>query len=469
MPSHKPFSSALNARCQGAISAGDFTGMVRVYAGTNTKLYRIIKTAVTDVSKAGGYATLPDVPWSFAVHGQRIIATNGIDPVQMYLEGTSSSFSNLITSGVTSLKAKYATIIKRWLFLANTNDSIYGNQPQRVWWSAINDPTNFPTPGTQLAANNLSDFQDQPGGHGAIRGIAGNLGTADGAVFFERAVWRIIYSGLPNIFDFVPAEGARGLLASGSLNQYGSQVAYLAEDGFYMFDGSNSLPIGKGKIDRFFLNDLQSNYLDRISSTSDPTRGLLIWAYPGVGSINGNPNRLLIYSQPFDKWTITDATSVQIEFLLRGATFAYSLEELDSFGNIDSLAFSLDSSVWLGGKSKLAAFDVNHQYGFFDGANLAATIDSTDIEPIPGQQSQLFRISPLVDSSLATCALASRNTINQAVVFGSDSAQEVNGSCAVNGRGRYHRIRIKVPYGTDWQQCSGVDLLELRAVSGIGI
>ena len=82
MPSHKPFSSALNARCQGAISAGDFAGMVRVYAGTNTKLYRIIKTAVTDVSKAGGYATLPDVPWSFAVHGQRIIATNVIDIIK---------------------------------------------------------------------------------------------------------------------------------------------------------------------------------------------------------------------------------------------------------------------------------------------------------------------------------------------------------------------------------------------------
>lgn len=469
MPSHQPFSNALASACQGGITASDNTGTVRVYAGDSGHLYRIPApgTTVSDVSKTGGYSANTN-PWEFTVHGQRVIATNGVDAPQVFLEGTDTKFSNLITSGVTDLKGKYCTVIKNWLFLANTTDNTFGNQPQRTQWSAINDPTNFPTPGTQLAANNLSDFQDQPGPHGAIKGIAGNLGTADGASFFERAVWRIVYTGLPDIFDFIPAEGARGLLASGGLNQNGANVAYPTEDGFYMFDGSNSVPIGKNKIDRFFYSDIQSNYLNRMSSCVDPSTGLMFWAYAGQGASNGNANRLLVYSPSLNRWTATEASSVQIEFLLRGATFGKTLEQLDAFGTLDTLPFSLDSEVWIGNRSKLAAFDVNHKYGFFDGANLAARVSTADMEGVATTQSKVQRVRPLIDTSLATVALASRDSLSQAIVYGTDQAQEVNGTCANRARGRYHRAVIKTPAGTNWNQLSGVDAEDVKPVGGAG-
>jgi hypothetical protein len=121
----------------------------------------------SDVSKAAQYSTSSIAQWSFTILGQTVIATNFTDPVQAYTEGTSALFADLITSGTTTLKAKYAAVIKNWLFLANTiRCNVSGNQPQRTWWSAINDPTNFPTPGTAAAANNLSDYQDVPGPHG---------------------------------------------------------------------------------------------------------------------------------------------------------------------------------------------------------------------------------------------------------------------------------------------------------------
>lgn len=462
MPSHQPFTSALTARCQGGLTASDNSGNVRVYAGDASKLYRIASpgTSAADVSKVGGYITPSTSGWSFTVLGQRVIATNFNDAPQGYLEGTSALFSDLITSGVTSIKAKYAAVIKNWLFLGNTTDAISGNQPQRIWWSAINDPTNFPTPGTATAANNLSDYQDILGPHGEVRGVAGNLGTADGAAFMERSVWRIIYTGLPDIFSFVPAEGARGLLASGGLNQLGSNVAYPTEDGFYMFDGSNSIPIGKGKIDKFFYNDLQSGYIDRISCCSDPSRGLLIWAYPGAGASNGNPNRLLIYSQAFNRWTATEAGAVQVEQVLRGATFGTTLEALDSFGTIDSLAFSLDSPVWTGNRSVLAAFDTNHKYGFFDGPNLAAKIDTSDLEIAQGFQSSLKRVRPLIDLSTATIATSGRDKISSSSSFGTAVSQESDGSCALRSRGRYHRMRLQTASGDSWNQFSGFDITD---------
>lgn len=470
LPSHQPFSSALTARCQGGITASDNSGTVRVYTGDATKLYRLPSPGTTpaDVSKVGGYTTSSVLPWSFTIHGQRVIATNFNDPPQGYLEGTSALFGDLITSGTTSLKAKYAAIIRNWLFLANTTDATYGNQPQRTWWSAINDPTNFPTPGTQAAANALSDFQDQSGPHGQIMGIAGNLGTADGATFFERAVWRIIYTGLPDIFSFVPAEGVRGLLASGGLNQLGANVAYPTEDGFYKFDGSNSIPIGKGKIDKFFYNDLQQSYIDRLCCCADPVRGLLIWAYPGVGASNGNPNRLLIYSDAFNKWTATEASEVEIEFLLRGATFGQTLEGLDAFGTVDSLAYSMDSPVWSGNRSILAAFDTAHKYGYFDGASLPAKIDTQDIEAITNQQSRINRARPLIDLSTATLATASRDQVSSAVSFSVPQLQETNGSCALRARGRYHRLRLQTASGASWNQFSGIDFEDVKPVGGVG-
>jgi hypothetical protein len=466
MPSHQPFATALNARCQGGLTASDNSGNVRVYAGDATKLYRIASpgTTASDVSKAAQYSTSSIAQWSFTILGQTVIATNFTDPVQGYTEGTSTLFADLITSGTTTLKAKYATVIKNWLFLANTTDATSGNQPQRTWWSAINDPTNFPTPGTAAAANNLSDYQDVPGPHGVINGIAGNLGTADGAVFFERGVWRIIYSGLPDIFSFVPAEGARGLLCAGGLNQLGANVAYPTEDGFYFFDGSNSTPIGKGKIDKFFYGDLQTSYIDRVSSCSDPSRGLLIWAYPGVGSSNGNPNRLLIYSQAFNRWVATEASAVQIEYVLRGATFGKTLEALDAYGTIENLPYVLDSPVWAGNRSILAAFDTAHRYGYFDGSNLAAKVDTTDLELIPGSQSKINRARPLIDQAAATLSTANRDAISAAVSFGSTQAQEPNGSCALRSRGRYHRLRMQTATGSAWNQFSGIDIEEIQDV-----
>jgi hypothetical protein len=469
-PSLQVISSALTARCQGGIAAADNAGTVRIYAGDATKLYRLPSPGTTpaDVSKVGGYTTSSVLPWSFTILGQRVITTNFNDPPQSYLEGTSALFADLITSGLTSLKAKYATVIKNWLFLANTTDGTYGAQPQRVHWSAVNDPTNFPTPGTQLAANNLSDFQDIPGPHGQITGIAGNLGTANGAAFCERGVWRIIYTGLPDIFDFVPAEGARGLLSSGGLNQSGSRVAYPTEDGFYMFDGSNSLPIGKGKIDKFFYNDVQSSYFDRISSCYDPSRGLLIWAYPGVGASNGISNRLLIYSETFNKWTVTEANAVQIQYLMRGATFGKTLEALDVFGTMETLPFSLDSAAWLGNRSALSAFDNANKFGYFDGANLAAKIDSTDIELVPNRQTIINRIRPMIDLSTATIACSSRDKLSTATSYAAAQAQEANGTVPTRTRGRYHRVRMQTTSGDVWSHYSGVDIEEAATVGGMG-
>lgn len=462
-PSLQAFSTALTARCQGAIEMADNSGNVRVFAGDVSKLYRSTTGAsFSDVSKGGGYSLAADQQWRFTQFGQRIIATDYADNIQSYVEGTSSLFADMITSGQTDLKARFVATVKDWVVFLNTSDGTNGAQPQRVWWSAINDPTSFPTPGTQAAANVLSDFQDNVGPHGRGMGIVGNLGSANAGVFYERAVFRMVYSGLPDIFDFAPAEGARGLLASGSLVQQGPIAFYFGEDGVYAFDGSSSRAIGKNKIDKFLLNDLQFTYLDRVSGAVDPKRGLIVWAYPGVGAVNGVANRLLFYSPFLDRFSITDVGAINAEYLIRGASFGKTLEQLDSFGTIDSLAYSLDSSVWTGGVSVLAGFDSSHKFGYFDGSNLAATVDTQDGELVPGRQCMVNFLRPLVDVSSATVATAARDRIADTVTYSSAVAIARAGTCPVRARGRYHRARIQVPAGASWTHISGVDTQEVQ-------
>lgn len=468
MPALSPYATALTARCQGGCSTTDNSDNVRVYMGDASKLYRLVAGSTTpaNVSKVGGYSTSSDGIWSNSVYGQRVMFTNGVDAPQSYVEGTSSLFADMILSGFTSLKGKYITTIKDFVAFLNTTDATFGQNTQRVWWSAIDDPTYFPTPGSQEAANFQSDYQDVAGDHGHGMGIVGNLGTADGGVFFERAVQRMIYIGLPDIFAFQPVQGGRGLIAAGALIAYGNIAYGISEEGFFGFDGTNLAPIGKGKIDEFFRNDLQRAYIDRITSGIDPVRGLVVWAYPGVGAVGGICNRLVIYSPRWNKFTATELGAVQVQSLFRSATFGQTLEGLDAFGSIDSLAFGLDSAVWAGGANILAGVDINNQFGYFSGMNLAARIESADNEGLPGRVSKIQRMIPLVDASGSLLSMAARMKLDDAVVYKPNVPVSASGRAPVRSRGRYHRARTTIPANTTWNKFSGWNATDITDVGG---
>lgn len=55
---------------------------------------------------------------------------------------------------------------------------------------------------------------------------------------------------------------------------------------------------------------------------------------------------------------------VNTELVLRTLSQGFTLDQLDSFGNLDALAYSLDSRAWTGGEFKLGAFDTSHRLNF---------------------------------------------------------------------------------------------------------
>jgi hypothetical protein len=466
LPSLNPQSaSALDARCQGGFTCQDRDGNVHLFAGTATKLWHLTagSSGWTDVSKVGGYSTNSNERWCFVLFGNRVIATNWNDPPQSFDLTSSTLFANLITSGMTSLRARYVAVVRDWVVFANTFDGTDGARPARVWWSAIDDPTNFPTPGTSGAAAVQSDFQDlyegTGDGFGWIQGIVGGLGTADGAVFQERGIKRMVYAGAPAIFAFSTAEGVRGCPAPGSIVQRGNIVDYLGEDGFYSFDGSSSAPIGYEKVDKTFFGDLDQSMFYRISAAVDPINKLVFWAYPGAGH-SGNCNRLLARNWATGWWTTSAAGDIVCEILLRSLSLGYSLEQLDTpIPSIDSGSpDSLDSRVWTGGRILLSAFDASHRLNYFTGANLAPTVDTSETAPADGRIVLVRNARPIVDAGTPSLAVGVRNRQIDSVTWGSAVALDDNGNCPQRASGRYVRGRITLPAGSSFTHISGLEI-----------
>jgi len=465
--SYGPLSSpaslgnALGARCQGAYFGLDGDGLIHGFAGDATKLYEFTAatSSWTDVSKAGDYSIAAASQWKFLLYGTRVVALNIGAVPQSFLLGSSSDFADLITTADPP-SARYGATIKSFLMLANTTDAVFGDQPQRAWWSRNGNPTNFDTPGSATAQQFQTSFQDLLGEGGWIQGIVGGLGGADGAIFMEHAIYRAVWEGGQTVFGFYPAEGVRGTPAPGSIAQLGALVYYLGEDGFYVFDGAQSRPIGANKVDKTFYGDLDQSFYGSISSAIDPINKLYIVAYPGEGHDGYLCNRMLIYNWQLDRWSDAIPLDEGFELIARGLSFGYTLDQLYTIlgYTLDNLPFPLDSRVWQGGNALLALFDKTHKLNFFTGETLEASVETAEVQPVAGRTTRIFNARPIIDGGAPTVSLGLRNRQVDDPVFGSAIAMNALGQSPQRSVGRYARARITVPAGASWTHLSGVEL-----------
>lgn len=427
-PSAVVYSSALNARAQGAYVARDNAGTVYNFAGTASKLYQLSSgTTQTDVSTTAGYSTSADEWWEFTQWGNRVIATNYADAVQQLTLG-GSNFTALAGSPP---KARHIAVVRDFVVLGNVNGGTA--TPNRVQWAGINDSDTWtPSAATQ------ADYQDLQGDGGWVQKI---VGGEYGLVFQERAVWRMSYVGSPVIFQFDLIERARGAYVPQAVVGWGNTVFFLADDGFYVIQGgSAAVPIGDGKVDKYFLNDLQTQYSYRINAAIDPINKLVMWAYPGSGNSAGTPNKIIIYNWSKQKWSRVETDT---ECLVQYAAISYTLEQLDSFSSsLDALGVSLDSRVWTAGARSLAAYNTDHKLVTFSGTAMDATIDTGEIAFFPGYRGDVTNVIPLVDGVAGSVAVGERNLLTDTVSYGTTVARDSFGNCPLISSAKYQRFRL---------------------------
>jgi len=449
-----PFSSALDARCRGAVgyNAG---GSEIVFAGTETELYRINNATPAVISKSGGYSST--AYWRFCLFGRRVIATNYNDDVQTYLIGTDSLFSDLNTSAP---KARTCATVGDFVVLGDVNDATDGAQDKRVHWSGFADPTSWPTPGSDSALRQQSDFQDLRNDSGPIKAIVPGLFGADALVMQERGVVRMNYVGARNaVFSFDPIEGARGCIAPNSPIISGGIVYYPSEDGFYASDGNSSEMIGFGKVDQFFLNDLGAADRDRIYGAADPRRKLFYWIYPGAGSVDGVPNRAICYNYGLKEFSLIEDWEANVVF----TSYNFSRLVDDVSDLVDTVDILVDSDFWRGGQQILAFIDTDNKLSYASGRSLNAVVTSGTFAPVERRGSapnsgMITQLWPIVDGGAPRGRLSYSDRLSTPQKF-SESATEQNavGYCPQRVRGRYFQARTRMRAGQDWNHLQGFE------------
>ena len=430
-------TNALDAKCEGAITMKDSQGNNYIYAGDQTKLYSISGATVTDESKVGGYTSNGE-QWSFVKWGENVIGSKFGDTPQILALG-SSTFADL---GGSPPQGKTMDVVRDFIVLGNTWDSTDNEKSNRVWWSGFNSESDW------TSGINQSDFQDIQGSGGQVQRI---IGGEYGIVFQERSIQRMTYVGTPLVFQFDEVEPERGTPAPRSVVQDGSDAYYLAEDGFYVLrNGQSSEPIGMNKVDKWFRDNLNTNYYKNITGAKAPDLGYIAWSFPSTQSTDGTPDRLIVFNKKTRKWS---TGTVSMQLLFQGAASAYTLEDLDTFGNMDTLTASLDSPIWQGGAFKLAAFNTENKLSFFSGDVKTGTIETGEIFT-DGYLTQLDEVRGVIDGNYSiTVETRDRLTDTPATATGTPDS---TGKVDFRTDARYHRIKMET--SGSYTHASGVEV-----------
>ena len=428
-----------------SLSSAAAENLTSLYAAKAPDGNTVLFTAgLSKIYTVGGSGTLTQVNTGlttnanervrFTQFGKSVIICNNADKLKSWVLGTSSTFTEV---AATAPIAKYITVVRDFVVVANTLETT--QQQYRVRWSAINDETDWVE-----NVNTQSDYQDIPDG-GQIVGIRGG---EFGIVLLERSIHRMTYVGTPFIFQFDNISRNKGCMVAGSIAQYQGITFFLSDDGFYMCDGQQVVPIGAEKVDRFFLNDASETDYSTMSAAIDPVRKLVIWNYK---SVDAN-RKLMIYNFQTKKWTYGDANT---DYLGEASSGALTLEELDAIsGSIDALTTSLDSLLYIGGKYFLGGTYGTRVYSF-TGASLTGSIATGDIDV--GANSVVTLARPIVDNGSGSLSIASRKLLNQSVTYGTSTAADSENRVSLRSAGRYHRLKL-TPTGADWKTAVAVDV-----------
>jgi len=443
-----PISGAADEKIVSMFAAKNDEGTFALYAADRTKIYRLDATdsSLVNESKSGNYSTGANDKWRFVQFGENVIATNFADPIQTKAAAAGGLFADLSADAP---KAKYIAVVRDFVFTGYTNDSTDGNRPWRVRWSGINDHTTWAIdPVTQADFQDISDL-------GYVTGV---VGGEYATILLEKGIVRAEYIGSPLIFQFDKVETNRGCKVPNSVCNVGHNVFYLSDDGFYMFDGQSSNPIGAEKINRFFLDDFNSGFSQNMSASVDPLNQTVVWSYPSRESINGTPDKLLIYSYTLNRWSTAEVVADSISPLYNSG---YTLENLDNISSsIDSLPASLDSVFYRGGEFFFAA-SKDKKVQAFTGDTLSATIETAEFEAKAGFNSVIRNIIPYVtvlqnQSAEVTAQIASRSKQIDQSSFGGASSLNADNYIPVRSGGRYHKVRLNISGG--WKKAQGIDV-----------
>lgn len=300
-----PLDTALGTITQNSVVGafavnGSTKGSYYVYALGNLNYYEGGSGGLSFATR--GSATASSNYERFAQYEDLVIAVGSGHEPKRHTIGSVSGFTTLATSGFAP-EASAIGVVNQFVVLGDlvgtAGTTAYSNT---LAWSSIDQPTNWPTPGSSTAIASQSGEQVMPLDLGAIQAIHG--GDQRGVILQHKGVSRMTYVGPPAVFQFDLLDNTQGSHFPLGSVQVGQVVYFISARGFCRTDGVSVENIGAGVVDQFFWSTYSNSTF--VSAGYCPVNGLVYFSYPTTAT--AVCDALLIFNPRTNRWTYARQT-----------------------------------------------------------------------------------------------------------------------------------------------------------------
>jgi|SRR5215469_6445483 len=354
------------------------SGSYRTFAGDATDLWEIENDSNINVSATvGGYKGGQN-PWRFAQFGNASLAVNGADPLQQSI--SAGDFAPVANSPVGSI----IEVVAGFVFLFDTVDSTYGNNPNGWWCSGLYDQTNWtPAQATQCARGVIVDT---PGPITAGRQLGTNI-----VVFKKASMFYGSYQGPPVIWAMNLISPQIGTPCQECVVNVGTSLVFLGSDAqVYSFDGTRPVPIGN-EVNSWLRSNWSPLYQAQVQSFKDTMHFLIYWYFCSMQNTTGIPDMCLVYNYVTGKFGRAD---MSIECAAQSVTGQITWDQMGSLPNVstwDTLPqVAYNSPYWSQSAVVPAVFDTTNKFLSLAGASQQSSLttgwfgDDSDFTYIQG-------------------------------------------------------------------------------------
>lgn len=414
---------ALPAAPRGALAVVKRSGEFKGYFGTASKLYEMDAT-YQFVEIGTGYAVPSGHTWGMCQYGDRLLVTNTADGMLQW--NVESGGSVTAVTGAPDARSIFV-----WAEMVLALDCDADNRVMKN--SAPGSYTNWTTRGA--GAQEFADGEALMGG--------GVVNDGQAVVIQRSAVRLLTVTGTERIFRIDKIADGVGAVSPECIVQIPGGVAFMDSSGPQIATAQGVMPIGDNKVARTFVASVGD--IAAVAGSYDPELKQIVW--------RKSDTELLVYDLATQEFVpVMESTG----FIIRMSNPAVTLEGLDAFGNnIDTLPYSLDSNAWKGGRPRLAALNAAYKFGFFDGAALAAEVETASLTDTASMM--VSWCQPTTDAVNSTVTLGVRDRLADAVSYKDPSSMVASGRVPLRGRGKCLTFRVNIAAGETWTYLRGID------------
>jgi hypothetical protein len=393
---------------------------MELYVGTtgngNVHVYRYVWSGTAfraTMDRTASYNAAAS--WTFARFGNNVLAANGFDAMQV-AEPTYSAggkFRDMSASASAPAGVRCLASVRDFVFAAGETSAT-----NRVRWCQINNPQRW-TPSPRLQ----SDYQDLPDTGDVIAMTGGDFA----AVFTERSIWRATYVGSPIIFRFDEVAPGVACVSRRSCARFQNLTFFLSRSGFQIFDGQQCIPIGQGKIDRAFLDGLDSGDLSDVVGEIDPHNRFYVVSPP-------DRSKMYVYAMGTQAWT---TIAKPHHFITRSIRLGNIFDTVALANRLGVTIFTDDTT------------DANLTE-FMSSSYLTATFSTGEAQPFTDHRAFVRGVRPLIQgdaNTSITVQVGKRNRLTETVSYGSAVSVNANGLAPLRAGARYLRSRVNISGG----------------------